>query len=336
MSLPEQPLPSTSARQFVDARGTLPCGLSKTAGPAFTNLQPYEKSHGELNADVISNRLRGLQGRHVVRSPEQLHLHPVLIRLNLISSVNELSLESELEKQRLREPVLITTFGTIISGFATWNTAISNGSAAVDCIEYSVTDVEAIEFILSRHKSRQGWNDFVRIRLALELEPMLQKRALDHQIAGGRYKGSAKLPKPEQIDVRRDIARVAGVCPRNVSNVKVILQKGHPALIEALAIGTLRIHRALQWCAFSEIQQREQFAKYAVERATNRAIRQSLTVLRRKEGAVDPLAVLRKLRKREVQRPGTVMVRRTRLQRTVVLLGRDLFSSHSEREANDR
>jgi hypothetical protein len=279
-----------------------------------------------VTADFASTGQRDLRWRHVVRSPEQLNLHPVLIRLNLIASLTELSLESDLEKQRLREPVLITTQGTIISGFATWNTAI----------EYSLTDVEAIEFILSRHESRQGWNDFVRIRLALELEPMLQKKALDHQIAGGRYKGSAKLPKPEQIDVRREIARIAGVCPRNVSNVKVILQRAHPAVIEALAIGTLRIHRARQWCAFSLIQQREEFANYAVERATNRAIRQSLAVLRRKEGAVDPLAVLRKLRKREVQRPGTVIVRRTRLQRTVVLLGRDLFDSHSEREANDR
>jgi len=62
---------------------------------------------------------------------------------------------------------------------------------------------------------------------------------------GGKYKGSADLPSVQHIDVRKQIAKAAGVCERNVSNVKDILQAAHPRLIEALQNGTLTINAAM-------------------------------------------------------------------------------------------
>ena len=56
----------------------------------------------------------------------------------------------------------------------------------IPCIEYPLSEDESLQFILSHHRTRCGWNAFVRIRLALTLEPSLQQRALDNMRAGGK------------------------------------------------------------------------------------------------------------------------------------------------------
>ena len=86
--------------------------------------------------------------------------------------------------------------------------------------------------------------------MALEQEPYFQSKALANQIAGGKYKGLANLPKAQHIDVREKIADLAGVCSRTVGNVKVILKKAHPSVVEALHNGTITINSALEICKF--------------------------------------------------------------------------------------
>lgn len=247
-----------------------------------------ELRHGPPESTLRSPGDSQPQGRLVARSPEQLRLHPALVRLNLTSSVVEFSDACRLKGQPLREPILITTNGTIISGFKDWHAAVSDARPAVDCIEYSLSDEEAIRFILIRHQQRRTWNHFSRIRLALELEQNSQSKALANQIAGGRYKGSANLPKAEHIDVRQEIADAAGVGARNVSNVKMILERADPRLIEALHDGTLSIHRAVQWCNLSRRQQLERYTNYSVERATGKVTRQAIAQLRTQTAALIP------------------------------------------------
>ncbi|MBZ5706993.1 MAG: hypothetical protein LAN63_16725 [Acidobacteriia bacterium] len=58
-----------------------------------------------------------LDGRPVVRSPEQLRMHPVLDELDLIDVVGELNEVARLKHQSVPEPILITTNGTILNGF---------------------------------------------------------------------------------------------------------------------------------------------------------------------------------------------------------------------------
>ncbi|MBZ5533464.1 MAG: transposase [Acidobacteriia bacterium] len=86
------------------------------------------------------------------------------------------------------ESIEITTNGIIISGFAAWHDAVSEGQAILECIEHVLTDEQALEFIIRHHRPRRAWNNFVRVVLALELEPHFQKKALANQIAGGKYK----------------------------------------------------------------------------------------------------------------------------------------------------
>ena len=102
-----------------------------------------------------------LRGHLVSRSPVQLHLHPAVIRMNLANCLVEIS--GCMERRPLVEPILITTSGIIISGFADWQAAISD-NATLDCIEYPLNDEEALQFILIPHRPRPFWNSFSRMR----------------------------------------------------------------------------------------------------------------------------------------------------------------------------
>lgn len=124
--------------------------------------------------------------------------------------------------------------------------------------------------------------------------------------------------------MRQEIARAAGVCARNVSNVKTILQTAHPRLKEALRDGTLTINRAIQFCKLPRAEQLEQFIRYSEERATNKVIRQSIARPKEDKTSLDVVAVLDALQQQEARQPGSVAVRVGRHKRTVVLIGQDL------------
>jgi hypothetical protein len=175
--------------------------------------------------------------------------------------------------------------------------------------------------------------NLIRVSLELKLETYYQKRALDNMRAGGKYKGSANLPEAQRIDVRQEIARVAGVSARNVSNVRTILRTAHPSLIEALRDGELKIYRAIRWCKGPKAQQVERFTEYAFARATGKVIRQSIARLDKDNPGPDLRTVLDALQQQEAQQPGSVVVRVGRLQCTVVIIGRDLLAGlHVRRE----
>lgn len=187
------------------------------------------------------------EGRSVVRSPSELRVHRALDELRLTNTVEELNEAARLDPGP-QEPILISTNGTILAGFRRWRLALLESRQEIHCMEYPLNDDESLQFILIHHRSQQRWNAFIRIRLALKLELYYQQRALDNMRAGGKYKGSADLPEAQHIEVRQEIANIAEVGARNVTNVKTILRGAHPRLKEALQEGTLTINRAIQFC----------------------------------------------------------------------------------------
>ncbi len=266
------------------------------------------------------------EGRPVVRSPKQLRLHRALEELRWIGVMDEFNDAARQRNPTVTEPILITTNGTILAGFGRWRSAVFERRHEIHCIEYPLSEDEALQFILTHHQSRCGWNAFVRIHLALTLEPNLQQKALDNMRSGGKYKGWANLPEAQHIEVRREIACVAGVGARNVSNVRTILQTAHPRLKEALRDGTLTINRAMQFCKLPRAEQLEQFIRYSEERATNKVIRQSIARAKEEKTSLEVVAVLDALRQQEARQPGSVAVRVGRHKRTVVLIGQDLLT----------
>jgi len=273
--------------------------------------------------------------RSVFRSPGSLRPHRALEELGWTGGLDEFNDATRLTLTSATEPILITTNGTILSGFGLWRSAVLDGRLGINCSERLLNEEESLQFILTHHRRRTGWNDFIRLRLALTLEPHFQQRAVDNMRAGGRFKGSANLPEAWHIDVREEIANVAGVCPRNVSDVKTLLKVAHPRLIEALKDGTLRIHRATQFCKLPRVEQLEQFIRYSEERATNKVIRRSIPRPKETKVRPDTVAILDALQRQEARQPGSVTVRIGRHKRTVILVGQDLLAEPpSQKELN--
>ena len=178
---------------------------------------------------------------------------------------------------------------------------------------------------------KNGWNDFVRIEIALKLEPSYQRDALANQQAGGRHKGSAILPKALQIDVRKKIAKEARVCPRNVSKVKQILKCAHPRLIEALREGVISINRAAKLCDLSKADQINELSQYLSQRQTSKAVRQAISRRVPVHNRLDTMSVLSSLLRQEAQQPGSIKVRMSRAAQTIIVLGQD-FPTRSPSE----
>jgi hypothetical protein len=289
---------------------------SSTVGELVSLVLPRS-----LNPTVASR----LECRPVLRFPEQLRLHPALVELGFTGAIDEFNRAALPKNQSVPEPILITRDGTILAGLGRWRVALFEGKQEeVHCIEYPLTEEESLEFILTYHQTRIGWNRFVCTCLALTLEHTLQQKALDNMRAGGKYKGSANLLDLQRIDVLKAISRVALVSPRTVGNVKVILKNAHPRLIAALQNDTLTINRAIQFCKLPKAEQLAQFLRCSTNRAIGKVIRQTVPPRPEKNKAnQDVLSVLDALRTKELQQPGSVLIRPGRFQQTIVLVGRD-------------
>jgi hypothetical protein len=273
------------------------------------------------------------EGRPVVRFPEQLQLHPSLKEMGWIGPIDEFNDAARLTNPSVPDPIMITRTGMILAGFGHWRLALIEGRHEIHCIEYALSEDESLLFMLAHHQIRRGWNDFVRICLAMSLASGLQKKAVDNKRAGGKLKGLANLPEAQHINVRREIARIAGVGDRNVSNVETILETAHPQLINALQNGTLRINRAIQFCKLPRAEQVEQFVRYSEERATNKVIRRAIRRPEKIESSFDVISVLDALQHQEARRPGSTAVRVGRHKRTVILIGREFVSeTQSQKE----
>ena len=264
-----------------------------------------------------------LEWRPVVRSPEQLRLHPALKELGWIGGMDEFTAAARLKDQSVPEPILITTNGTILAGYGRWQSAVFDGRHEINCIEYPLVDDEALQFIIRHHRSRCGWNAFVRIRLALTLESYYQQKAIENMRVGGKWKGLTNLSNADRIDVRQQMAHDAGTGTSNVDKVKAILHSAHPNIIAALQNDLLKIHRAWKWCKLPRLQQKAEFARYE-EDLTQRKILHGL-LPKPTSVSLDPAQVIDALQRLEARQPGSIDIRTSRSKRTVVILAQGLL-----------
>ena len=320
--------------QFMTPLGTQPASKGAlNADEQFS--KPGQRITGTGGGDatqmmpIVTNQFtppsKELEGHPAFRHPDQLRLHRAIVEIGATLG-DEFHHAARLKSAFSPEPILVTTGGTLLAGFGRWKLAVLQGNHEIPCIEYSLTDDESLQFILSYHRSKRGWNSFVRIRLALTQELALQRRALENMRAGGKYKGWANLPEAQRIDVRQEIATAAGVGCRNVSNVKTLLQVAHPRLIEALSQGSLTINGAMKFCKLPRAEQLEQFIRHSTERATNKVIRRAIGGPILVNASTDLPSVLEALRRQEAREPGSVAIRLSRHKQSVILIGRDLLS----------
>jgi hypothetical protein len=274
-----------------------------------------------LLSPLIPTAQNGLGGgQRASRSPGALRLHPAFNQLNLAGWL--INSESRGKPRSSREPILVTRRAILISGFADWHAAVCAGQTEIDCTEFELDDDEALQLILSLHRPRGTWNDFTRTELALQQVIYFQSKAFANQIAGGKRKGLANLPKAEHIDVRGEIAKLAGVSSRTVGNVKIILKKAHQCLVEALHGGMITIHRALQLCQTEKDNQVEMLARFLAERLNSKTNREFIGKLRLEKLSANIGSFLARLQQLEAQEPGSIEVRPGTREKTVILMGK--------------
>ena len=273
-----------------------------------------------LYAPPLSTGRNGLVPTKAVRSPGVLRLHPAFNDLSLSAWLINSELQGK--PQDVHEPILITQAGIILGGFAEWHAAVCAGQPDIDCVEFALNDDEALQLIISSHR-RKAWNDFTRTELALEQEPYFQSKALANQIAGGKHKGLADLPKAQHIDVRKKIAGLAGVSSRTIGNVKLILKKAHPSVVEALHNGTITINAALEVCKFDRTLQVEELARLLMKKSNNKTYREYIDKLQVDQLGADLSVFFTKLQQFEATKPGSVEVRSGTGKKTVIIVGKD-------------
>ena len=204
---------------------------------------------------------------------DELRPHPSYVRHHLSVPAHKLSALADLGDVALRDPLVITRDGTILDGYARWELARLRGRPTLNCIRYEMTEAEAIQYLIWRHRRSSGLNDYCRILLALDLEPSLREKALSNQRAGGYDKGWSKLTEAGRVDVRSGIAKAAGVCDGNVTKVKRLLTTAHPKVLEALQSGEVRIDRAWKWSKEPSEKQTEMLRVFRSKRGIGKAIR---------------------------------------------------------------
>lgn len=216
-------------------------------------------------------------GRLVTCHPDELHPHPSYTRHSLTVHAYQLSAVAELGDLAFRDPLIITQDHIILDGFARWTLARLQGRSTLACIEYEMSESEALQNLLQRHRRSSGLNDFIRICLALELEPFLKSKGRKKQQAGGQNKGSSILTEAARLDVRKEIARIAGVSVGNVTKVKQLTTIPHSDIIKALREKELSIHRAWLWSKLSPQEQQEQLWLHQGKKGIRKTIRHLLS-----------------------------------------------------------
>ena len=108
---------------------------------------------------------------------DQLRPHPAYASLDLAVSAPELSALIQRADMAFQEPLIITRERTIVDGYDRWELARRQGRPTLACLEYDLSEREALVWLPQRLRPSRGVTNFCRILLALELEPGLKQRA---------------------------------------------------------------------------------------------------------------------------------------------------------------
>ena len=218
------------------------------------------------------------------RIVDHLHAHPDFTKHCPGYSTVEISALASRGESAYDAPLTITQDGYVVDGYALWQLAKLQKRPTIRCIVRQMNREQALLFMIDRNRGSKGINDFVRILLALELEPWFKERAKLNQRIGGRQKGSSQLTEAHRVDVRQKIALAAGVSVANVSKVKHILEDAVPEVQEALRLGEISICRGADWARISPTSQHRRLA----DGRQRRGIHRTINILLKKHNSSHP------------------------------------------------
>lgn len=207
------------------------------------------------------------------RRLDELQAHPSYVRHQLSVSASQVSALVELGSLAFQQPIVISRDGIVVDGYARWELARRQGKQTILCLEYELTEEEALQWLIQSHRPLRGLNSYCRARLALDLALPLKQAGQLNQRHGGQHKGSSKLTEAQKVDVRAKTAITAGISSGNIAKVGQICASGHPNVQEALRSGEIKIHRAWQWSRLSPQKQLAKLDDYQSQKGTDQTIR---------------------------------------------------------------
>src|SRR5262249_38271310 len=123
--------------------------------------------------------------RLTMRRIEELRPHPRYARLGISVPSSKLKTLIDQSKDAFLGALEVTADGIIIDGQARWEVARLQKRPIVRCIEYNISESEALHRVLLTHRPSPGLVPFNRVILALGLEGHFRQQARLHQQAGG-------------------------------------------------------------------------------------------------------------------------------------------------------
>ena len=91
-------------------------------------------------------------------SVEDFRRHPSYARHGLSVSAAQLAALARLGEAAFHDPLVITRDRTVIDGYGRWELAKRCGNRQVTCIEYDLTEAEALRWLIQAHLSSRGLN----------------------------------------------------------------------------------------------------------------------------------------------------------------------------------
>jgi hypothetical protein len=233
-----------------------------------------EAQFSQPNVECINSHKSPLNAHKrsqiVLWQVDKLRPHPRYARLGITVHASRLNSLLEAGEDAFLFPLLVTSKGIVIDGYARLEAARLQGRAIVECLEYDISEQEALRRLLVCHRPSPGLTPFTRIAMARDLAESFIEKAQQHQQDGGRGKGSSKLTEAEKIDVRKKIAEAAGVSTGTCSHALQLIRTADPEIVRALCNGEIKIDRAWRWSKKSRSLQRENLQLYRRHRGMER------------------------------------------------------------------
>jgi hypothetical protein len=183
-------------------------------------------------------------------------------------SDSQLSGLIKLGESPFQQPILVTRDGFIIDGYARWELAKRQKRGKILCLEYTLSEEEAIRWLIQTHLPSKGLNSYCRAQLASDLEPSLRETARDNQQTGGQIKGSSILTEAQRIDVRSELAAIAQVSSGNLTKTKQVSTSAPPPISQALKAGEISVHKAWQWSSLTPGDQITKLREHRTNKGT--------------------------------------------------------------------
>ena len=171
-----------------------------------------------------------------------------------LSAEEYAQLEANILEEGIREPI-ITWNGFIIDGHNRYDIA---QRFSLECKSTSMhfnNEIDVIIWMVLNQFGRRNLSNYQRSVLALELEDLFSKKAKENIVIENKNRStdSAKLPKRDSVDTRKELSKVAQVGERTLGMVKKIQEKAPEEVKAKLATGEVSIN-----AAYKEIKAAEQ------------------------------------------------------------------------------